>query len=456
MNLGDNLKRIRKEHNLSQEELAEKLGVSRQSVSKWESKQAYPEMDKVLQLCKMFDLNIDELLNQDIKEVKNKKEQKSNKMIFINDFLNYITKSIDMFCSMKFKDKIKCLFEQCIVIGFIVLLFLILNVILSYAVSDIISFLPGNLYYLTNTLNGIYIIISCVLGAALFFYIFKTRYLDYYVIVKDDNKDNVKVEEKDVDTKVDNKVIVEKPKQKIIIRDPEHTGYKFITALLNIFIFFGKVIASFIGLCFCFSLVCLAISFVLSFVFFETGLLFVGGLLCIVACVIINIIILLLLYNFIVNNKLKLKKTFLIFILSLILFGVGFGIASIGFSKFNTVSQDDYVTKEEIIPMRDDILFYKNCNIKYVESSDNDIKIVLSYPKYINVVVHSTDLSESYLYYIYSEYAFGSNYFDSLKTIVTMINARNFVNVDDYSVTIYANKANLDKIYANQNKFIGE
>ena len=37
MNLGDNLKKIRKENNLSQEQLAEKLGVSRQSVSKWES-----------------------------------------------------------------------------------------------------------------------------------------------------------------------------------------------------------------------------------------------------------------------------------------------------------------------------------------------------------------------------------------------------------------------------------
>ena len=70
MNLSDNLKKIRKEHNLSQEALADKLGVSRQSVSKWESGAAYPEMDKVLQLCKMFDLNIDELLNQDIKAVK--------------------------------------------------------------------------------------------------------------------------------------------------------------------------------------------------------------------------------------------------------------------------------------------------------------------------------------------------------------------------------------------------
>ena len=77
MNLSDNLKRIRKENNLSQEQLADKLGVSRQSVSKWESGQAYPEMDKVLQLCQLFNLNIDELLNPNIKDVNNKKQAKN-------------------------------------------------------------------------------------------------------------------------------------------------------------------------------------------------------------------------------------------------------------------------------------------------------------------------------------------------------------------------------------------
>ena len=52
-NFANNLKKLRKDNNLSQEELALELGVSRQSVSKWESGQTYPEMDKVLQLCKM-------------------------------------------------------------------------------------------------------------------------------------------------------------------------------------------------------------------------------------------------------------------------------------------------------------------------------------------------------------------------------------------------------------------
>ena len=86
MNLSDNLKRIRKENNLSQEQLADKLGVSRQSVSKWESGIAYPEMDKVLQICKMFNLNIDELLNQNLKQVEVNKQSKSN----INKFFFFL------------------------------------------------------------------------------------------------------------------------------------------------------------------------------------------------------------------------------------------------------------------------------------------------------------------------------------------------------------------------------
>lgn len=47
-NLSENLKKIRKDNNLSQEQLAEELGVSRQAISKWESGVAYPEMDKII------------------------------------------------------------------------------------------------------------------------------------------------------------------------------------------------------------------------------------------------------------------------------------------------------------------------------------------------------------------------------------------------------------------------
>ena len=51
MKFGDNLKRIRKKTKITQEDLAEKVGVSRQSVSKWECSEAYPEMKNILKLC---------------------------------------------------------------------------------------------------------------------------------------------------------------------------------------------------------------------------------------------------------------------------------------------------------------------------------------------------------------------------------------------------------------------
>ena len=53
---------LRKEHNLSQEELAEKLGVSRQAVSKWERSEASPDTDNLIALAKIYGLTLDELI----------------------------------------------------------------------------------------------------------------------------------------------------------------------------------------------------------------------------------------------------------------------------------------------------------------------------------------------------------------------------------------------------------
>lgn len=66
MSLGENLQFLRKKDNITQEQLAEKLDVSRQSISKWESDTTYPEMDKLMQLCQMFHCSMDDLLQKDI------------------------------------------------------------------------------------------------------------------------------------------------------------------------------------------------------------------------------------------------------------------------------------------------------------------------------------------------------------------------------------------------------
>lgn len=69
MKFGENLKNLRKKKKISQEELAEKVGVSRQSVSKWETGDAYPEMNNILELCKIFHCRINELVNDSILDV---------------------------------------------------------------------------------------------------------------------------------------------------------------------------------------------------------------------------------------------------------------------------------------------------------------------------------------------------------------------------------------------------
>ncbi|MBR4015292.1 MAG: helix-turn-helix transcriptional regulator [Anaerotignum sp.] len=68
MILADKIIENRKKNGWSQEELAEKLGVSRQSVSKWESTQAIPDMKKILHLSELFGVSTDYLLKDDIGE----------------------------------------------------------------------------------------------------------------------------------------------------------------------------------------------------------------------------------------------------------------------------------------------------------------------------------------------------------------------------------------------------
>lgn len=82
MTLGNKLSKLRKENNITQEQLAEKMGVSRQAVSKWESDTAYPETDKIIALSKLYGCTTDYLLRDDMEEMP--KEKNEGKKIEIN------------------------------------------------------------------------------------------------------------------------------------------------------------------------------------------------------------------------------------------------------------------------------------------------------------------------------------------------------------------------------------
>lgn len=69
MTIGEKITKLRKEHNLTQEQFAEVLKVSRQSVSKWELNSTYPDTEKLVRISKIFDCSLDYLLKDEIEQM---------------------------------------------------------------------------------------------------------------------------------------------------------------------------------------------------------------------------------------------------------------------------------------------------------------------------------------------------------------------------------------------------
>ena len=69
MTIGEKLTKLRKQQNFTQEQFAELLKVSRQSVSKWELDSAYPETDKLIKISKLFNCSLDYLLKDEIEKM---------------------------------------------------------------------------------------------------------------------------------------------------------------------------------------------------------------------------------------------------------------------------------------------------------------------------------------------------------------------------------------------------
>ena len=83
MSFSENLKQIRKEHHLSQEELAELLDVSRQAVSKWEQGHGYPEVEKLLLLSSKLNISLDALMSVETKRETGAKDENRLGLIVI-------------------------------------------------------------------------------------------------------------------------------------------------------------------------------------------------------------------------------------------------------------------------------------------------------------------------------------------------------------------------------------
>lgn len=109
MTIGERLLKLRKEKNLSQEELASILNVSRQTISKWETDQTTPDFDKIVPICEFYNITTDELLTGKkdiIKSEVNDKKKNSALNISLSVFLYIISVVWLIFSSVTLRNPI--------------------------------------------------------------------------------------------------------------------------------------------------------------------------------------------------------------------------------------------------------------------------------------------------------------------------------------------------------------
>lgn len=78
MKLGEQIKKYRSSYNYSQEELSEKLFVSRQTISNWETNKSYPDIQSILLISSIFNISLDELVKGDLPAMKNQVLNRKN------------------------------------------------------------------------------------------------------------------------------------------------------------------------------------------------------------------------------------------------------------------------------------------------------------------------------------------------------------------------------------------
>lgn len=448
MRFGEKLPKLRKDNNLSQEQLADRLGVSRQAVSKWESGNSYPDMEKMLQICKILNCHLEDLMDDGaIGSNNNITKNKIDLNAYMKDFLDFITKSYNMFCSMKFKQKVKCIFEMVTIFIALILVSTICYSVFQYVVNGVIPL------WLWMPISKIITIILITISAIVFIHLFKIRYLDYFITVEDQNATQKTIEEPI--EKKENKYYQEQKKEKIIIRDPKHSTFKFFDILGKILILMVKIFTIFIAIPAIIMFVILVGFMFASIMHLGYGIIFLFIAIAFAGAILLTYDIIELIYNFIVNKDQHFKRLFILGITGLIMCGAGGGLAICTWLNYETtygLSDIEYSTKTETIEMQDDLYISKNLDCEYkIDNLVTDIKLEINYADGVESSVNIYNNKN----YKYCSFQYDINPVSAYKIVMKDIKNK---KIRDYNIsslmkiTITVSQENYDKLQANYDK----
>lgn len=454
MKFCDKLPKIRKDNNLSQEQLADRLGISRQAISKWEAGLSYPDMEKMIELCKILNCKLEDLLD-DGTIGNNVNIQKKNLNDYFQDFLKYITKIYNMFLAMSIKEKTKCITEMFFITLFI---FIIEHIIYSFIKNigiDIFSFFPFEFFNFILIIFGALIKTAIfVIGFVVILHLFNIRYLNYYLTVEDEN-----IKKKTFEPAIEEIKNSTPIKEKIIIRDPKDSSFNFFNLLTKITILTFKIFSVFMFIPITFSFIFLIGLSALSFCYLSYTSLFLYSAGITIGCALICLIIMYFVYNFIFNKNIKFKMVFIVFISSLLLVGINSGLFAGKILQFNYIPNNDDLkiyTKVSEIDIQKNTHFI-NYDINYI--IDNNLttaKLEVS-----SIVNYKNFKVKHHNYFNDNNKIFDAIYIDineySFKNILNLVlndfknnQFRNYSSDDIFTITIYLNEDDYNIIKSNR------
>lgn len=457
MSLRKNLEYLRKQKKLSQEELAYKLGVSRQAVSKWESGAAFPETEKMLSLCKIFDCSLDELMNEDIAQLELDKDRKYTFNDLVNEIAEIVSKTFNMFDSMTFKSILRFGFEMFMLF----LIILLLHIPFSYLFNlgnDVLLNIPGNISSLFVSIwRLITEVVYIVVAVVSFVYVYKIRFLDKFEVAKKDDSKITKEEDE-----VIKEEIVDRKERRVEIQRYDFGVFSFIG---KVALFIIKCFTAFISLPIIFLLFGSVASLVIGIVLMFNGVIFIGAIIFLLSTIVFTISLLYILYNFIVNHRTDWQKLFIFFVACVVGFGIGAGVSALEFSKMTISSvAPEFVEKKvkvEILEMKDNyILQNVPYDTQYIvdDTLGNNIKIEIGYfdvfTKDIKVQIPDEVWGDIYIYPQREESVDFGDLYTILINDLKEKTISNYTALGNISVKVYGSENSINKLKENIDKRI--
>lgn len=457
MKFSEKLVNLRKQNKMSQEQLASMLDVSRQAVSKWESGTTYPEMDKLITMCKIFKCSLDDLTNDEVADIEFEEKKKNN---FLFEALDMVVKTFDMFKCMSFKQIVSCIFEMGILC--IILLFMKLPVdyIISLGNRVIIhlNFLPS---FLSNGWYFLIMIAYITISIVTLIYVFKSRYLDKFKYTSKDvlnNKDNDNSNLKEANNNL----------EYIIINNNSNNRNSFFRIIGLIVMVLIKIIIVFLLVPFIITFVCLFATLILSIILLFRHVIYIGAIIGVIFCILLNYVILELGYDFLFNKKMAVKRIFIMLIVAIAGIGISIGIFAYEISITQYIDESPVSEKAELVKeydMNDKLYIYdlNYYNQEYIEYNIDEkltdkvnIKIIYN-DKYRKIDIKKYDDGIGLYLLDYDNRLYNKELFDLIIKDLSTKKIHNYNYIYDYQIIITSSSKNIDKLKTNnENKLIEE